>query len=45
MGMMDDAWRDSVRDKKVKEEEKIFDDLYLAEVKVELEHLMVILPL
>ena len=33
MGMMDDAWRDSVRNKKVKDEEKIFDDLYLAEVK------------
>ena len=33
MGMMDDAWRDSVRSKKVKEDEKIFDDLYLAEVK------------
>lgn len=33
MGMMDDAWRESVRGKKVKEEEKIFDDLYLAEVK------------
>ena len=33
MGMMDDAWRESVRGKKVKNEEKIFDDLYLAEVK------------
>ena len=33
MGMMDDAWRESVRSKKVKNEEKIFDDLYLAEVK------------
>ena len=33
MGMMDDAWRDSVRSKKVDKDEKIFDDIYLAEVK------------
>ena len=28
MGMMDDAWRESVRSKKVKEEEKIFERFY-----------------
>lgn len=33
MGMMDDAWRESVRSKKVDKDEKIFDDIYLAEVK------------
>lgn len=33
MGMMDDAWRESVKDKKVDKDEKIFDDIYLAEVK------------
>ena len=33
MGIMDDAWRESVRSKKVSSDEKIFDDLYLAEVK------------
>jgi len=33
MGMMDDAWRESVRSKKVDENDKIFDDTYLAEVK------------
>lgn len=31
--MMDDAWRESVRSKKVDKDEKIFDDIYLAEVK------------
>ena len=31
--MMDDAWRESVKDKKVDKDEKIFDDIYLAEVK------------
>ena len=33
MGMMDDAWRESVKDKKVNKDDKIFDDIYLAEVK------------
>lgn len=33
MGMMDDAWRESVRSRKVDKDEKIFDDIYLAEVK------------
>tara|TARA_Y100001937_G_scaffold24219_1_gene34841 strand:+ start:7859 stop:8074 length:216 start_codon:yes stop_codon:yes gene_type:complete len=33
MGMMDDAIRDTVRDKKNEYEDKIFDDDYLAKVK------------
>ena len=34
MGMMDDAIRETVQDKKkVNDDDKIFDDLYLAEVK------------
>ena len=33
MGMMDDAWRESVKRKKVNIDDKIFDDDYLAEVK------------
>mgnify|MGYP007000208044 len=33
MGMMDDAIRETVQDKKkVNDDDKIFDDLYLAEV-------------
>ena len=33
MGMMDDAWRESVKRKKVNIDDKIFDDDYLAKVK------------
>ena len=34
MGMMDDAWRETVKDKKkVNDEDKIFDDVYLSKVK------------